>query len=1038
MWLAEISIRRPVLAVMLIGALVGLGWISLGRIGVDLFPKVEFPVVTISTALTGAAPETVETEITDKIEEQVNTISGIDQLRSSSVEGLSQVFVAFELQEKIDIKAQDVRDKVGVAVRDLPQDTKAPVIEKVDPDSDPIMSIIVSGALPIRDLTHYADKTVKERLERIPGVGSVRLVGGLDRKVRIWLDAERLRAYGLTADDVIRAIQTEHTDVPGGTLQTDGKRAEFAVKTKGEVKRVADFGGIVVAFRAGAPTFVRDVARVEDGTADELTYAELDGKRGVSLEVRRQSGRNTVEVANAVRRVLTDLQRRAPAGTDLKIARDNARFIEASAQDVSNDMIFGIALVVAITFAFLMSKRATAIVALAMPTSIVATFFSFYVMGFTFNMLTLMALSVSIGLLVDDAIVVLEAIHRELEDGKPPMRAAIDGVRRVGFAVMAATISVIAVFAPIAFIQGMIGRFFFEYGLAVVFSVAVSFLVSVTLTPMLCSRFLGLDHAPSAFKRAFMAFHAATEARYARILDWSLKRRGLVLVLALASVLLGGVIARFVPAEFQPKADRSEFLANLELPIGAGIEETKATTRAVAEAIRAVPEVRTVFSTIGSGAQPKAYQASFYVGLSPKQGRGIRHVEIIPKVREAMRRAAPGASHINVVEIPWIGGGGFSQFDVEYALVGPNLATLETYANRLAEAFKTSGAFLDVQTSFENGRPEVQVLVDRERAADLGVSVRSLASTVRTMIGGVDAGSFEEDGSRYDIRVQLEESQRTNLDMLNLLQVRGDGGGLIDLPSVAALKVATGPAQIDRQNRSRRISIFANLAPGESLGAAVKRIDGLTANLGMAPGYAGSHEGQARRMAETGTAIGQAFLLALIALYMILASQFNSFLQPVVVMLTAPLSFVGAFAALALTQTPISMFAQIGMIALMGLVMKNGILLVDYANQLRQSGLDATEAIRRAAPVRMRPVLMTQIATIVGMIPVTVSASDGAEFRAPMGVLVIGGLISSTFLTLIVVPAAYSLMDQGLAWLRRQRQRILPGSVAPHPAPGED
>jgi HAE1 family hydrophobic/amphiphilic exporter-1 len=1042
MWIAEVSIKRPVFAVMLISTLVGLGWLSFGRIGVDLFPKVEFPVVTVTTSLVGASPETIETEITDKIEEQVNTISGIDQLRSSSYEGLSQVFVGFELQEKIDIKAQDVRDKVGIAIRDLPQDTKAPVIEKVDPDSDPIMSIIISGTMPIRDLTHYADKTVKERLERISGVGSIRLIGGLNRKIRIWLDAQRLRAYSLTSEDVIRAIQSEHTDMPGGKLETNGKHAEFAVKTKGEVKRVEDFGGIVVAFRQGAPTFVRDVARVEDGTEDELSYADLDGKRGVSLEVRRQSGRNTVDVARAVRQALDSMKQSAPAGTEIKIARDNARFIESSARDVADDMIIGIILVVAITFAFLMSKRATAIVALAMPTSIVATFFSFYVMGFTFNMLTLMALSVSIGLLVDDAIVVLEAIHRELEDGKPPMQAAIAGVARVGFAVMAATISVIAVFTPIAFMSGIVGRFFFEYGLAVVFSVAVSFIVSVTLTPMLCSRFLGLDHHPGPTKRAFSAFHEGMEAYYAVALDWALAHRGLVMALAFATIIFGGVIARFVPVEFQSKADRSEFLANLELPIGTGIAETKMIAANVSAAIRQVGDVQTVFTTIGSGAQPKANQATFYIGLSPKQGRRITHLAIMPKVRAAMQASAPGAKTINVVEIPWIGGGGFSQSDVEYALVGPNLDQLQIYATQLAEKMKASGQFVDLQTSYEANRPEVQVLIDRERAADLGISVRTLASTVRTMIGGVDAGGFEENGYRSDIRVQLEESQRTDIDRLNLLQVRSGNGALVDLPSVASLKIAAGPAQIDRQNRSRRISVFANLGPGLTLGPAIPAIDALVAEMKLPPGYTGSHEGQAKRMKESGTAIGSAFILALVALYMILASQFNSFAQPAVVMLTAPLSFVGAFAALALTQTPSSMFAQIGMIALMGLVMKNGILLVDYANQLRDQGLSAHEAIRQAAPVRMRPVLMTQVATIMGMIPVTISSSDGAEFRAPMGVLVIGGLLSSTVLTLVVVPAAYSLMDQGLAAISGWRRYVFPSPVLPPPAPsigvGED
>jgi HAE1 family hydrophobic/amphiphilic exporter-1 len=473
MWIADGSIRRPVFAVMLVGSLVTLGWISLGRLGVDLFPRVEFPFVAVTTRLEGATPETVETEVTDVLEEHINSISGIKELRSVSSESLSQVFVEFELEENVDVKAQDVRDKVALARAELPLDAEPPIIAKIDPDAAPILSVMVAGDVPIRELTRYADDVVKERLQRIQGVGSAALVGGRDREIRIWLDANRLRSYALSVADVIRAIRSEHAEIPGGLLEAEARRAEFAVKTKGEVETVRAFGEIVVAYRQGAPTRVRDVARVEDGLKDERSYAELDGVRGVSLEVRRQSGRNTVEVARAVKAAVEEIRGSAPPGIRVVVARDLSRFIESSARDVAKDMAIGGFLAVLVTLAFLRSVRSTLIVSIAIPTSIVATFFLFYVMGFTLNTLTLMALSVAIGILIDDAIVVLESIHREIEAGEAPLRAASRGAATVGAAVIAGTASVLAVFIPIAFMRGMIGRFFYEYGLAISFAVAV-------------------------------------------------------------------------------------------------------------------------------------------------------------------------------------------------------------------------------------------------------------------------------------------------------------------------------------------------------------------------------------------------------------------------------------------------------------------------------------------------------------------------------------------------------------------------------------
>ncbi|HUD49902.1 efflux RND transporter permease subunit [Parvibaculum sp.] len=1025
MWLSDVSIRRPVFAVMIIMGLVVLGWISLGRLGVDLFPKIEFPTVIVTTQLDGASPEAIESDVTDPIEEQVNTTSGIDELTSTSFEGMSRVVLQYKLNENVDAKAQDVREKVAAARPNLPDDTKQSIVQKVDPDAQPIMSIMIAGDLPIRDLTHFADKVAKEELQRIAGVGSITLVGGRDREVRIWLDAAKMRAYGVTADDVTNAIKREHAEIPGGRLDTGEGRSELAVKTKGEVDTVAEFGDIVVAFRPdGAATYIRDVARVEDGMADERSYAELDGKRGISLDIRKQSGQNTVEVARAIRAALPDLQKRAPEGVRLQIARDMALFVEASAHDVFTDIKIGIGLVVMVTLVFLLSLRATIIVAIAMPTSLISTFFAFYLAGFTINLMTLMALSMAVGLLVDDAIVVLESIYRKLEQGLPPMQAASEGTKEVGLAVLAATFSVCAVFVPIAFISGIVGQFFYQYGLAITFSVLVSLLVSLTLTPMLSARLLKPGETdPAHYNRVARAIDGAyrrLDTFYGRVLNFALDRRWTVMGIALATVVFGFMVARTIPSAFDVHNDRAEFLATVELPLGTGLAETRAIAERAAHAIHGVDQVRTVFFTIGSGAQAEVNKAEFYVGITPKDARSVKDVVIMDEIRALLTRILPEAKHISLSEVPWIAsGGGWADYALIYTITGPDLSVLEAKSNEVVAKMRQSPLFADPKTSYDSGKPELQVHIDRKRAADLGVPVVSLAQTVRTMVGGVKAGSFEDMGQRYDVRVRLADTERDDIGKLSMIQVRGESGQLVDIANVARFDVATGPAQIERENRARRVAILSNLPAGVSLGPATEKLEEIMKGIEFPAGYNWSVQGKAKSLKDTGEAIVFAFGLAFIALYMILASQFNSFAQPAIIMLSAPLSFSGAFIVLKLSGHDLSMFAQIGLLALMGLVMKNGILLVDYANQLVAGGMKVRDALVKAGPVRLRPVLMTQIATVFGMIPVALSTSQGAEVRNAMGYVAIGGLVSSTLLTLVVVPVAYSFMAGAGAWIGR-------------------
>lgn len=1011
MWLVDVSIRRPVLAVMMIGSLVVLGYLSVGRLGVDLFPNIEFPYVTITTSLEGGSPDTMETEVTDVIEESVNTLSGIKMLKSVSAEGISQVFIEFELSEDVDVKAQDVRAKIALARRDLPREIDPPIVEKLDPDSAPILSIMVAGDIPIGEITTFADDIAKEAIQRIPGVGSVSLVGGRKREIRIWLDAIKMRSYAVTADDVVRAIQNEHAEIPGGRLETEGGNFEYGVKTKAQAKTAQEFASLVVAFRNNMlPTRIGDVARVEDGLESERSYAQLNSHQGVSLEVRKQSGRNSVEVAKAIRLEVAQLKKLAPKGVEIILARDVTRFIESSINDVTHEIQIAMALVVLIVFLFLLSWRATIIVAIAIPTSLIATFFAFDVLDFTINMLTMLALTVSIGLLVDDAIVVIEAIQHDIDNGVAPMEAASHGTKKVGLAVLAGTFSTLAVFVPIAFMEGIVGRFFLQYGLTIVISVSVSLLVALTITPMLSSRFLKPSKGQFILFRPIEAFHRGLEAVYRFAVKYSVRWRFVVLILAFGSMYVGVQYAREIPAGFTAKSDRSEFMGSVDLPLGSGIEKSKAAAARIQASLEGLEHIRDVFVTIGSGSQGKINKLDLYASITPKQERDVDQYVVMDTARKKITAAVPEATKMTISEVPFISGGGASMLDVEYVVRGDDLQAMQKYTGVLTREMREAGLYVDVRTSYEGGKPELQILFDRARAGDLGISARALATTARTVIGGIDAGNFEDKGKRYDVRVRLEESQRQSPDQLNLIQIRAANGRLIDLAGIADISISSSPAQIDRMNRARKISVLANSRPGVALGTATKKMEELTENNPPPKGMTGTYDGKVKNMKEVVTAITGAFLLAMIALYIVLASQFNSFTQPIVIMLTAPLCFSGAFAAMYYGQFVMSLFAQIGLLALMGIVMKNGILLIDRANQLQEEGMSANEAIIKAGPERLRPVLMTAFAAVFGMIPVLIAVSDGAEWRNVMGAIIIGGLLSSTFLTLLVVPAAYSIM----------------------------
>jgi HAE1 family hydrophobic/amphiphilic exporter-1 len=1012
MWLVELSIRRQVFAVMIIAGLVGLGWVSMDRVGVALFPNIELPYVSVTTVLEGASPETIETEITDVIEENINSIDGIKSLQSFSSEGVSRIQVEFEVQEDVNIKVQDVRDKVQISRGDLPSDAKPSIVDKVDPAAAPIISVLISADLPIGQITDFADNVVKEALQRISGVGSVSLVGGRDREIRIWLDNNRLRSFGITAEDVHRAIQRENIEVPGGVLDIAGGAKEFGIKTISDANSAKEFEELAIAYHEnGVLLRVKDVATVEDGLEDARSSAFLNGTRGVSLEIRKQSGRNTVSVSNAVKAEVERMRSLAPKGVKLIVTQDSSKFVESSIHDVNFDIQIAILLVTLITFIFLLNFRATLIVIIAIPTSLISTFFAFYLMEFTINLTTLLALTVAIGLLVDDAIVVIESIFKELEHGKPPLQAALDGTKKVGLAVLAGTVATLAVFVPIAFMGGVVGSFFLQYGLAVVFSVSVSLLVALTLTPMLASRYLTNANIDPRL-RFISNFLDRVDLYYAETVKQAIRHRYWVILLGLLSLVVGAWFAAKVPTGFVSRTDRSEFLGSVELPLGTGIKSAEQAAANISGAFLDIKYVEDVFISIGTGVQSSVNKLDMYVALTPKGERygrpGADQFEIMDEVREALAEVAPDTLKTSISEVPWVGGTS-SNIDLDLILRGTDLNLIGRYANTIVEEMKRNELFSDPATTFVDGRPEAQIRVDRRRSADLGVSARSVATTARIALGGLDTASFEDGGKRFDVRLRLLEGQRQSLQHLSNVQVKASNGKLVDLGAVSALSYESGPSQIDRYDRARKISVQASAATGVALGDAT---DALLQIVKLNPppdGVSYVLKGMASSMQETVSSIVIALAIALITLYMVLASQFNSFSQPLLIMLTAPLSFSGAFAGLYFFGLELSLFAQIGLIGLMGIVMKNGILLVDRANQLIEGGMTGQEAITKACPERLRPVLMTALAAVFGMIPVAISTSDAAEWRNELGALIIGGLSTSTLLTLIVVPAAFML-----------------------------
>ena len=1019
MWLADTSIKRPVFATMVILGLVVLGVVSYPRIGVDLFPKVDFPIINITTTLKGANPGIMDVDITDKIEEAVNTINGVKTISSTSTEGISTVSVEFVLERDIDLAVQDVREKISIIKGKLPKDIDEPIIQKVDPDANPVMWLGLTGQRSVRELSTYADEVLKEQLQRINGVGAIRLVGTRLRQVRIWLDAAKLNAYQITAHDVMNALQKENVELPGGRIESDSK--EFSINVKGEIRKVSEFNGLIIAYHKGAPVKIRQVGRAEDGMEEKRTIARFNGMPAIGIGIQKQSGTNTVEVVDRIKKELLIIAKTLPPGMNVGINFDQSTFIRRSINEVQHHLIYGGILAIVAVFVFLRDLRITLISALAIPTSIIATFTLMNAFGFTFNNMTMLGLSLSIGILIDDAIIVIENIHRNIEAGMEPMKAASFATAEIGTAVMATTFAIVAIFLPVAFMKGIIGMFFLQFALTVVFSVLVSLFVSFTLTPMMASRYLKshksevISHKSkkSFFSRLSDAFERAykkVEALYRELLKIALNHRIKVLVIAAGIFVFSLFITKFIGKEFVPPEDQSRFFVRLRAPIDYSVDEVDRMFRQAEEIARNIPELSTVYYSQSGGLARETNKAALIIGLKPKSERVRTQQEIMRDVRKKIRQI-PGLKG-TAEDISLIGGGQRS-VPVQYSIRGRDLEALEAYTKQVVGEFSKLPGIVDVDTSLETGKPEVRVFIDRDKAADLGVNVSTIAEAVNFLISGeVDVTKFKDEtkGRRYDVRVRLDQKDRAKPSDLERLYVRGKDGKLIEISNIVQIQEGGGPSVINRVDRQRAITIFANLE-GKPLGQAKQELDSISAKA-LSPDYSGKYKGMADTMGESFKYLMFALTLGIILAYMILASQFESFVHPVTVLLSMPLSLIGAFGALLITGGTLNIFSYIGIILLMGLVKKNAILLVDYTNTLRARGMERREAIIHAGPVRLRPILMTTFAMVFGMMPIALGIGEGSETRAPMAIAVVGGLITSLFLTLVVVPVAYDLFDE--------------------------
>jgi HAE1 family hydrophobic/amphiphilic exporter-1 len=1028
MILSDLSVKQPIFATMMMVALVVLGLFSYKELSIDLFPDVDFPVVTVQTIYPGVAPETVETEVTKRIEEAINPIEGVKHISSTTTEGVSMVVTEFELGTDVNTAAQDVRSKVAALRRDFPTGVEDPVIERMDPDDLPIVSLSVSSPqLSPKDLTSLTEKVIRKRLENIEGVGSLKIVGGQRREIQVYLDTERMKAYSLTVPEVILALRRENIEVPAGKVSSGA--VEEMVRVEGKVADPKLFQNLIVKTIRGVPVYLGEIAGISDGYEEQRTLALINGKRALAVELRKQSGSNTVDVAESVKAALPVLNQELPGRARLDVVRDSSLFIRESVDDVKNTLVLGALFTVFIVFLFLNSWRSTVITGLTLPVSIISAFIIMRVLGFSLNILTLMGLSLSVGLLIDDAIVVRENIVRHMQFGRDHFEAARIGTSEIGLAVMATTFSIIAVFVPVAFMKGIVGQFFYEFGITVAFAVLVSLFVSFTLDPMLSSRWYDpavetdrKRHGLARLLEAFDNWFLGLRDTYEKSIVFSLRHRGWIMAVSLVLFAVSLVAFDHLGQDFMPSYDRGEFQVSFKTNPGSTLEQTESISNDIVRAISSKQGVDYTFTTIGAGTTSALNEGIVYVKLKPARERPYSDARLRDRLRSEF--AAFGRAVISLEDVADMGDSKPLQISVK----GPGMAEIDRISARVADLVRSVPGAVDVDRSLDRDKPEIKILIDRKLASDLGINLESLAVTVRALLNGEVATQFEdEDGDAYDVRVRLSGPQRKSVEVLSdidLLSSKKDSSGgdlLIPVGQVASFHRGAGPAQIRHLDLVREVRIFANAA-NRPLGNVEDDIKEGLKSFAMPAGYSVSFTGESETMSESFDSIYDALILAIVFIYLILASQFASFTHPLAIMLSLPLSLIGVVGILLLTGDTLSIMSMIGVILLMGLVTKNAILLIDCAKRLRLEGMDRAAALVEAGRTRFRPIVMTTMAMIFGMLPLAFEIGAGSEMRAPMARAVIGGLITSTLLTLIAVPVVYSLLDDLTHRISRKRR----------------
>jgi hydrophobe/amphiphile efflux-1 (HAE1) family protein len=1009
--LTEACIKKPVFAWMLMAATVLFGLLAGSRIGISQFPDVDFPVITISVNWEGAAPEVIEHDVVEVLEEAVTQVEGIRSITSTSRQGSGSISVELNLDRDVDIALQDVQTKVAQAQRALPRDIDPPVVSKQNPEDQPIMWVGVSGPYPPQMVADVARYQVKERLQTIPGVGEVTVGGSLERNVRVWIDADKLDAQQLTITEVMAALRRQHVELPAGRIETEGR--EINVRVMGEALDLQSLRQIVLRQSGGATVKLEDVALVEDGFEDVRRLARVNGAPAQGLGVRKQRGANAVAVARGVRAELDRLRPTLPEGMELGINFDSTHFIEESVEEIQFELLLAVLLTALVCWLFLGSLSSTLNVVLAIPMSLLGTVGIIYFFGFTLNTFTLMALALAVGIVVDDAIMVLENIHRHGEAGKDRVRAAREGTAEITFAALAATLAVIAIFLPVVFMQGVTGKFFLQFGVTLCIAVALSYVEAITLAPARCAQILdtsrhGRSRLGALADRAF----SALERRYARVLEVALRRP--MAIVAGGGVVLALAVLAFMamPAEMVPSQDQSRLLVRLQTAVGSSLEETDRLFQKAEAFVNNHPAVARAYVVVGGGpgGQAGVNNGILFLTLKPPDERGMTQAEFQQVLRRELN-AIPGIK-AGVQDLSQAGFTAQRGYPVEFSVRGGDWETLVSSADRVRQQLVQSGLVVDVDTDYLVGMPELRITPDRARAADLGVSVDDVAATLNALVGGIRVGKYSSGGRRIDVRMRLLAAQRSRPEDLARLKVKGAGQQLIPLSALVVADERPALQAITRKDRERAITFFANVAPGHSQAEALSFVETLGKDLPA--GYKVVLSGASVAFKESMGSLLFALIFGIVVAYMVLASQFNSFKHPVTVLTVLPLSVAGAAFTLLLTGNTINMFSLIGLVLLMGIVKKNSIILVDYANQVREEdrGADARAAVLKAGPVRLRPILMTSVATLMAALPAALGLGPGSEVRAPMAVGVIGGLLVSTALSLVVVPAFYVLADR--------------------------